>query len=232
MVSWEQKELRKVCCFTLSVETVSTAWAMGLRTLHPHTMPVVPLSGMPFDMARNQAVFSALEQGFDYIFFLDSDVIPQPDAVLRLLAHNKPFISGVYHRRSPPESVPVCIKNGTWFCAPPGSGVHEVDMVGAGLLLIHRSVFEKIPLQRPEMGKPWFDWKVDAKTAWRHDCPRALPEGECLSEDFSFCINMKRTLGIPVLVDFSIQSRHVGYGESTFMKFAPCNTQPAIEMLM
>src|SRR5262245_51915746 len=98
-------------------------------------MPCLPISGMPFDNARNHACEVCLGEGFENLFFLDSDVIPPHDAVLRLLAHNKPFISGLYSRRSPPVSLPVMIKDGGWITNYNPGSIVEADMVGSGCLL-------------------------------------------------------------------------------------------------
>jgi len=161
---------------------------------------------MPFDHARNTACKSALEQGVDWLFFLDSDVVVPHDAILRLMTHNKPFISGMYRRRSPPVAVPVMIRNGSWVTDFPQGQVIDVDLVGAGCLLIHRDLLLKCPPQRPQAGKTWFDWRVD--------CQGILPPGECLSEDFTMNLHIKRTMGIPTLVDTSVRCRHIGYGEA------------------
>ena len=139
-----------------------------------------------------------LARGLEYLFCLDSDVVTPPDTILRLQSHRQPIISGVYFRRSQPfvanlangqpVGIPVMQKNGGWCIDYPPNSVIEVDVVGAGCLLIHRSVFENMPHQRP--GKPWFDWRVDMQ--------EHLPREKCLSEDFTFCFP-KNLHGLPLL---------------------------------
>lgn len=215
--SWEMQNQHSVLCAILHTEHTSVAWAFGFRNL------IIPgacmgLTGMPFDMARNAACMRALEVGATHIYFIDSDVVAPRDTILRLLAHNKPLISGVYCRRSPPHGVPVMLKNGKWVTDLPKNKIIDVDVCGAGCLLIRRDVLERMKPQRPDAGKHWFDWRVD--------CQGLLPPGECLSEDFTFNIAVKRQLGIPTLVDTSIQCRHVGLAEATFGNFVPCNADP------
>lgn len=198
--SWEIKAQRKVLVYTIHTDLCTMAWAAGLRNL------IIPgtytfLSGMPYDHARNAAVHQFLASPFEWLFSLDSDVIPPPDAILRLLGRNVPIISGVYHRRSPPHGVPVMIRNSQWVTKYTRGEVLEVDLVGAGCLLTHRSVYERIPPQRP--GKPWFDWRVDLKGTG------VVPDHECMSEDFSLCMHWKKH-GLKVLVDTSVQCRHAG----------------------
>lgn len=208
--AWELKKQTSVLTAILHVDTTTVAWAFGLRNLQIPGPPPIGLAGMPFDMARNVAAMRALECGAEWLFFLDSDVVPPHDAVLRLIAHKQPIISGVYCRRSPPVAIPVMIKDGKWLTEFPANAIIEVDLVGAGCLLIHRTVLETLPPQRP--GKHWFDWRVDLQGV--------LPAHECLSEDFTFCTAAK-SVGYKVLVDTSIQCRHIGYGESTYQSFVP-----------
>lgn len=205
--AWERTD--SVLCCVLHVETTTVAWSLGIRNLQiPGGM--MGITGMPFDHARNVGAMRALECGAEWLFFLDSDVVPPPDTILRLIAHRQPIISGVYHRRSPPAGVPVMMKDWQWVFNPPKNAIMEVDVVGAGCLLIHRSVLQQLPPQRP--GKHWFDWRVDMQGI--------LPREDCLSEDFTFCWQAKKA-GYKILVDTSIQCKHIGYGEATYGSFAP-----------
>lgn len=211
--AWEIKAARQVLCAILHVDTTTIAWSMGFRNLR---IPgeVIGLAGMPFDHARNSACRICLDNGFDWLFFLDSDVIPPSDAVYRLMAHQYPVISGMYCRRSPPHGVPVMIKNGQWHQRFTPGEVVDVDLVGAGCLLIHRSVLERLPPSDAPRGKHWFDWRVDMQGL--------VPQGEALSEDFTFCVNVKRHLGITTKVDTSIACRHVGLAQATHNSLIPC----------
>lgn len=171
--SWEQP-IGSVLTVVLHTDVVSTAWALGLKNLQLPG-PVMPLAGMPFDMARNLGCMRALEGGFDYVFHLDSDVIPPPDAVLRLMKHDLPIVSGLYCRRSTPHMVPVMMRGSNWFVDFPKNSLVEVDFVGAGCLLIRRDVLEQLPPIRE--GCHWFDWRVHLKGH--------VPDA--VSEDFAFC---------------------------------------------
>lgn len=217
VASWEIQQQQSVLCAILHVETTTIAWSFGLRNL---IIPgqVVGLTGMPFDMARNEGVKACLAHGFQYLFFLDSDVIPPRDAVLRLLAHKLPIVSGLYFRRSPPVGIPVMQKPpGHWVTQFPENALLDVDTVGSGCLLIHRSVLEKMQQQPLKPYHPWFHWGVDR---------RGLdPDDQCMSEDFNWCLHAKK-LGYRVLVDTSIQCKHVGYSESKYAYFGPLETSP------
>ncbi len=213
--AWEVANNNSVLCAILHTDVTTVGWAFGLRNLQiPGS--ILPLAGMPYDMARNVACQEALKNGFTYVFMYDSDVIAPRDAVLRLMSHNKPIVSGLYCRRSPPAGVPVMIRNGQWVTNFPKRSLIEVDMVGAGCLLIHRSVLEKLP-HNSRPGKPWFDWQVDMAGH--------VPEGEAVSEDFRFC-QRARQMGEKIYVDTSIVCKHVGYAEAEVGTFGPHNASP------
>lgn len=216
--SWEIKARNQVLVGILHVDTTTIAWSLGLRRLIiPGPEPLM-VAGVPYDMGRNIMCQRALEAGVDFVFMLDSDVVCPPDTILRLMAHRQPIVSGVYYRRSPPHGIPVMLKrqpNGStqWLQQLPPQGLIEVDLVGAGCLLIHRSVLEKLPPIEP--GHHWFCWRVDRQGI--------LPPGECLSEDFSFNLHAQRH-GYKVLVDTSIRCRHIGFCEAgpELGRFVPC----------
>jgi len=197
--SWEIQP--QVLVVILTRESTTTAWAFGFRNLYiPGTY--TGLSGMPFDHARNTGCLKTLELGFDYCFFLDDDIIPPSDTIVRLMNHNLPIVSGMYYRRSSPIC-PVMMRNvpggKQWISEFKTPDLMEVDYVGAGCLLIHSSVLKAVP-------QPWFDWRCD-----RYD----LPELERMSEDFAFCENAKKH-GFKTFVDTSIQCKHAGFSESKF----------------
>ena len=215
--AWEQRQANSVLTYILHVDFCTVAWAFGLKNLIMPG-PLLPIAGMPYDMARNTAVAQFLQSDCQFLFSLDSDVIPPRDTILRLMAHNQPVISGLYCRRSPPHGVPVMIKNGTWVTNYPRGSIVDVDLVGAGCLLIRRDVLERLPPSDPARGKTAFDWRVDMAGL--------APVGDCLSEDFSFCKRVREQLGVKVLVDTSIECRHVGFGEASYGNFQPMNSTP------
>jgi hypothetical protein len=212
--SWEVTHNGTVLCGILHTEVTTIAWSLGFRNLQIPGQ-VMMLTGMPFDHARNVACMRAIESGADWLFFLDSDVIAPDDAIHKLMAHNRPVVSGMYCRRSEPIGVPVAIKNGTWLNNFRLGDTVEVDLVGAGCLLIHRELLQKIPPQRH--GKHWFDWRVDLKGV------PGMGEGDCLSEDFTFC-SWCRKHGVPILLDTSIVCKHVGYSEAVLGGFQPLHS--------
>jgi glycosyltransferase involved in cell wall biosynthesis len=199
--AWEQTPPQVLVAVLAGREAVSTKWAIHYRSMQlPPQSDIHFLSGMPFDHARNTACDSALKGNFQWLFFLDDDVLLPPDTIPKLMSRNADIVSGLYYRRSPPIA-PVALidtKPRPTFIGSFNAGdCFEVDLVGAGCLLIHRRVLEA-------MKWPWFDWKLD-----RFD----IPEQERCSEDFHFCREAKKK-GFKVWIDTSVQCQHVGYGKS------------------
>lgn len=204
MGSWEYRP-PEVLVAILTREMVTTAWAQRFRDLQlPQSSHVIMLAGMPFDHARNVACERAIEMGYTWLLFLDDDVMPPVDAFARLAQHGKDIISGLYYRRNEPIA-PVMLIGRQWITGFQQGAVFEVDLVGAGCLLIHRRVLET-------MKKSWFEWCVD-----RLD----LASENRLSEDFSFCDKAKREYGFQIWIDTNIQCAHAGIGQAHMGQFKP-----------
>lgn len=203
MGGWEILDNVLVC--TLTREIVTTKWANNYRNLMVKGGTCF-LSGMPFDHARNEGVRKLLQSELEWLFFLDDDVCVPPDVIYRLMAHNKAIVSGVYFRRNSPI-LPCAMRmndKGSYefINSYNRNSLEQVDLVGAGCLLIHRSVFEKMGTGK---NMKWFEWMCDNEE---------LPPTERVSEDFAF---MKRAtkLGYGIFLDTSIQCEHVGLSASS-----------------
>jgi len=199
--AWEFR--KSVFVAILTREVLTASWAFALKQLIiPPGGNIRWSSGAPFDHARNELCRSALREGYDYVFFLDDDVLAPPYAIVNLMARNLPIISGMYFRRNPPHApvAQIVNKDGMprWLDEFKIGELVEVCHVGAGCLLIQRNVFDKI-------GYPWFEWLCD-----RYD----LPVPQRTSEDFTFCRKAKDA-GYKIIVDTSVQCIHAGLSASS-----------------
>jgi hypothetical protein len=204
--AWERTQ-PTVMLAILTREIVATKWAMGFRNLvlgdrGGEGSNITFEQGAPYDVMRNRACEKALLLGHQWIMFLDDDVVPPADAFARLVAHGADVISGLYYRRNPPICpVAMIFQDGTptWVTSwnPPGATV-EVDLVGAGCLLIHRRVLERTP-------RPWFEWETDK--------PEHAGKIGTMSEDFAFCVHAKKA-GFRIYLDTSVHCEHIGLGAS------------------
>ncbi len=112
--------------------------------------------------SRNILREKTINEGYDYMFNLDQDVVPPKDVIERLIAHDKKIITGVYFNKF----TKIGQKNLThetrtrpvlWVRSPKTQGLVfvrndvvaqdrliRVDLCGTGCILIHRDVLEKI----------------------------------------------------------------------------------------
>jgi hypothetical protein len=114
---------------------------------------------------RNFAVEGLLKHNpaATHLFFLDSDMVPPPDTITRLLGAGKAIVGALYTQRKPPSRLMA-----GWFSTPEGelvdkrvsahAGLKKVHWVGGGALLIARAVCEGLPT-------PWFAEDVEGKEA-------------------------------------------------------------------
>jgi glycosyltransferase involved in cell wall biosynthesis len=172
------------------------AWVYGTKCIF-----FPPQGYSPVSVARNKCVEEFLRQDYDYLFFVDADTVPPPDAIQKLLAADKKIISGVtcnlklcedgLLRPAPMVMRYADPKNPDEGLVPivKPSGVEEVDGFGMSCCMIHKSAFEG-------MEEPWFTEKFVAA------------KGEkAMGEDLIFCRKLKEK-GIPLFADFSVNCDH------------------------
>lgn len=165
--------------------------------------------------ARNEIVAKALAVEQDdpsvkctRLLFVDDDLLFHPDALLKLLQHNRPIVSGLYYTKT---SVPTPLVlhgeyGGTARSWKPGE-VIECDGHGMGLCLIDTEVFRRM---RDEMdlgvdpfGNPnWFETIKDSMVL-RPD--NGVSKNFNATEDWTF-LQRARQLGYQPCVDTSPQT--------------------------
>ncbi len=175
----------------------------------PEETDLMVFQGALVDRARNHLVDRMLHHPIEptHILFLDSDVLPAPDTLVKLLEAEQPIVSGFYRKRLPPHEPVAFVKDKKGNLQPiaaAGRRLQKVDAVGAGCLLIQREVFKKIK-------GPWFT------SEWT--------ETGHLSEDFSFCEKAKKS-GYKIYVDTTVTPLHVepmgiGTNSDGAVRFAP-----------
>jgi hypothetical protein len=166
-------------------------------------------TSFPIDLSRNQMIAKSLELGADFLIFLDADMVHPKETLPRLLEHmivtvpDAGAVSVLYHVKSPKRGYcpvsgmfvdgkgdhPLYISQG---CASPG--LHRVDVIGMGGVIIRREALLKIP-------KPWFRYQLDPES-------KEQDLGPTITEDMHFCQEMKR-LDIPIYVDNDLRAGHL-----------------------
>lgn len=154
----------------------------------------------PIAEARNEIVQYALDQGANYIFWLDDDVIPPPDAFLKMYMSQKDIVNGVYWSKSNPP-MPLMFRNhleGPYLDWHVGDFI-EVDAAGNGLTLVKTDVYKKISEMDGAPGKWYSTEYVSFK--------EATQSASNNTEDLYFYWKAKKA-GYKVWVDTSIQAYH------------------------
>lgn len=129
-----------------SVMSVSLAALAAHSIMHGIQINIVghDLSGIARN--RNQLAQTAIQSGSTHILMLDSDMAFPPDLLIKLLLHGRDIVGVPYPRRSHPYELlgrPKYPEQGDQ------SGVVEMVMLPAGLLLVKTDVFKSLP-------QPWF----------------------------------------------------------------------------
>lgn len=150
---------------------------------------------VPF--ARERLAEAALEQGADYLFMIDDDMLAPQDLFYKLAANDKDICAALAFTRNP-DHKPVIYETiegydpvarsrygmSRFVMSYPRDTLVECDSVGFGAVLIKTQVLRKVE-------KPWFFGMSQT------------------GEDVTFCIKAKKA-GFSVWMDTRIKLGHLG----------------------
>lgn len=183
----------------------SLAMMVGVSAVNDIEVNLTTSAGTLICDQRNKLAKATLEDGCDWLLFLDSDMRFPSDTLIRLLNRNAPIVTANYTtRRAPAE--PVAFRHfGTCeklYTDEDSEGVEACSANGLGVALIHRSVFEA-------MEKPWFY------------IPYIPADDGHWGEDVWFC-NQARKAGFDVLIDHDLSKevKHIGMREYDYLDAA------------
>lgn len=206
----------------IHTEHVTFEWALSFRYLNiPFNHVYFHSSNMPYDCSRELVVRETLKaHNPEWIFFIDTDVIVPRDGILQLIGlanqHNKPVVSGLYFAKKHEEIPMPCawakigeepannkylyksIENEVkpWLDK---NALLEVDVVGAGCLLIKSDIFKKLDASNPKL--PYFEWGLNRRD---HEGRNLLQ----VSEDFYFCERLKE-IGVKPHLSTAVRCDHI-----------------------
>lgn len=149
---------------------------------------------------REKLAKAALEDGCDYVLWIDADMRFPKNTIERLLSHDKDICGVNATTRTIPvkataKNLKVNLeeKTNTWLpvTSKGKTGIERVTSLGCGVLLVKREVFDKTPA-------PWF---------WFYQ----LPGDKVLGEDVHFCV-AAHDAGFETWVDHGLSQEigHVG----------------------
>ena len=123
-----------------------------------HTAKVAPHGQSPA-RNRNIAIQEGLKNGFDYMFFIDDDVMLRPDSMRRLYEHDVDIVTALYYMRNFPHT-PIIFNHvdeigraATHYLQPSDSGLIEILGAGLGACLIKMDVFRKVQAPWVRLGE-------------------------------------------------------------------------------
>lgn len=151
--------------------------------------------------SRELARKKVLEEGYDYLFCLDQDVVPPKDIIQKLMEHGKYIITGIYYNnyvklnpntneyenRKLPVAWVKSLKDKNKLVTIRKDVIEsgeliKIDSCGTGCILIHREILEKIK----------FRWEDDKEGV----------------DDVFFCIDALN-LGYEIYADTSVVCEHL-----------------------
>ncbi len=171
---------------TVSIQFMQAFMAME----KPEGTEISYLESIIIHIAREHFAKIAVEEGYDWVFFLDSDMIPAPNVLTKLLAADADIISAPCFKRIVPHDAcfykmldvindKVCLVG---FSEWPQE-VFECEAVGAACLLIRTRALKQIE-------PPWFAPLYNT------------------GEDISFCIRAKKN-GLKIQIEPSARVGHL-----------------------
>jgi hypothetical protein len=161
------------------------------------------------DRSRSDLATQALADGAEWLMWIDSDISFELASVDQLLAHDRPFVAGIYAKKGV-RGMAVYLEDGTRELVVGTEGkLYDVRYVGAGFTLVHRKVYDDVqrhfslPICNTRFGLPSVPYYLPMVIA--------EPGGTYwyLGEDYAFC-ERARQAGHMVTVDTTIRLGHVG----------------------
>lgn len=141
--------------------------------------------------ARDKIAMDVLASGVDYVMWLDSDITYDPDIIVRLMAHDKDMVTGLYHKRTAPYTPCVYKLDGEKlvpYLDYPEDKLFKVEAAGFGCMLVKASVIKTV---HAKWGGCFF------------------PVNGVGGEDLSF-IRRAKECGIEVWCDPTVKCGHIG----------------------
>ena len=155
----------------------------------PHDFAIV-VGTEGFNTAENRTwmTVKAIREGATHLFFVDDDMIYEPETLEKLLALDKDIVGARYaNRRGSGEVIEYLGER------VDGEELFECAALGGGCVLIKAEVFQKVP-------QPWFWYKI------------ADNGMVTMSNDWYFC-EKARENGYKIWCDPTINPGHIGKKE-------------------
>lgn len=174
-----------------SIKMQTVISMLGMVSSAKHAIDFVFIKDSQVHESRRRAVLEAQSIGASHIFFFDSDMKIEPDAIERLLSYQKEIVGVNYHAKSLPLRSVIKFQDETGKVVQaevPQKSLFRCFAIGTGAVLIDMKVFDKLE-------RPWFFYDD--------------PDKMIMTEDIWFCRQAQRA-GIEVWCTSEIECLHIG----------------------
>lgn len=176
--------MRKILIAIPCMDAVPAQFANSLAQLTSYGIEDTEISirfnlGSLIYSSRNQLAAMALDDGADLVMWFDSDMVFNPDTLLRMLKdidNGADFVTGVYYRRVAPFS-PTIFKSleindsgyAVWehYDDHPQEGLFEVAGCGFGCVLMKAEMFRDVYAKFGRLFSPIGEVGEDLSFCWR-----------------------------------------------------------------
>lgn len=189
--------MKKILIAIPSGNTLDVDFVKSLLALQPvGSVDIKIEEGSLVYVAREKLAMYAIEEEFDYVLWLDSDMTFKPDLLKRLMMNDKPVCAGLYFTRRPPYQPAYWhkIRMGTVeeretvrMVDVPKDELVEIDACGFAAVLTKVDVLSDVYNRYSTMFSPFVGY----------------------GEDISFCIRAKNC-GYSIWMDSKIPVGHKG----------------------
>ena len=187
------------------INTIKLSMAKGIDII-----PVYLSYDSLVQRARNDIVRLAVEEQFDDLIFIDSDVEWDPNWIFKLLDYKEDVVGGTYPKKTEQEMYPV-------KALPEGliqqeNGLMEVEGLPTGFLKISKKALKEVWDASPE-------YRNEGRIC-RMVFDIQIVDGELVSEDNIFCRKW-RAMGNKLYLDPTMTCNHIGNKKYTgnFLQF-------------
>lgn len=158
------------------------------------------------------------ETNYEYLLFIDSDIGFTAEDARKLLELQVSFATAPYSMKSIPPvyNFGLTRVNGRLITNSAKTAV-QVEHIGCGFMLIHRSVFEQVAAAYPELrykpaqgssSRPFSEKEMNNSTHYFETEIDPVTR-EQISEDFAFC-RRARSVGVEIWMRIDTQLTHCG----------------------
>jgi len=143
----------------------------------------------------------------DTLVFIDDDVFWEPGALIQLIDYPVDVVGGIYPKKQDPLAWPFKIAEKEEYPVDPETGLLEVLGLPGGFLKISKNCAQKMIEAYP---RQTLRSTSEHTQFWPLFDPYEMPDGNRLSEDFSFCQRWI-DIGGKVWANLEFELGHIGY---------------------